>query len=254
MQLEFKSVVEELNETLKKEREKLSCKPVLALIWVGDDKQTARFVAVKQRKAQELNCEFVLHHFENATQRQLEALVEGLAENKGIHGVVLQLPLPTQIDIDRLLNLVPSSKDVDGLTQNSPYASPTPTGIIKLLGANNIDLSSKRTVIIGAGRLVGMPLSKIFKENNWPHQLITRDAEKRVAEISDNDILISCTGVENLVSERMVRPEMVVVDGSGVDVDVKTIEPLVSKITPTKGAVGPLTVCYLFQNLLKSAS
>jgi methylenetetrahydrofolate dehydrogenase (NADP+)/methenyltetrahydrofolate cyclohydrolase len=121
---------------------------------------------------------------------------------------------------------------------------------VQLLQANQINLANRKTVILGAGPLVGAPLAALFKKNGWPFTQIIKKAETQTDVIRKNDLLISCTGVTYLVQPEMVNPEMIVVDGSGIDVDVAQIEPLVAAVTPTKGAIGPLTVTNLFTNLL----
>lgn len=254
MLLEAKEILNEQKIELKKAREKLSVKPGLALVWVGDDPQTAAFVRSKQRYAQELDCQFFLHKFDHLGERQLGALIESLNQNKFVHGIVLQLPLPQEINIDRMIALINPDKDVDGLGANSKFESPTPSGIVTLLLKNNIDPGKLKTVILGAGRLVGAPLAKMFEEKSWDYSQIDRSAETKIDEIKSADLLIACTGVEDLVTPAMVNKEMVLIDGSGVDVDADKLEPLVTAITPKKGAIGPLTVANLFKNLLQAAS
>jgi methylenetetrahydrofolate dehydrogenase (NADP+)/methenyltetrahydrofolate cyclohydrolase len=254
MQLSAKDLLARLDDDLAKKRAELDAQPGMALIWVGDDNQTSLFIKSKQKKAQELNCNFMLHHFSAIEERQLDALIKGLNVKKDIHGIVLQLPLSDNLDPDRLINLIVPAKDVDGLTRGSRFEEPTPKGIIELLLANDINPAEKKTVILGAGRLVGAPLSRMFEERKWMFSQIDADAESHVNEIRHADILISCTGKEGIVSETMVHENMVVVDGSGIDVDIKKIEPLVKAVTPKKGAIGPLTVDYLFANLLTTIS
>jgi methylenetetrahydrofolate dehydrogenase (NADP+)/methenyltetrahydrofolate cyclohydrolase len=254
MQLDSKELLEKKNLELKKIRDKISAKPGIALIWIGDDPQTATFVRVKQRAAQELNCQFNLHHFDNAESQQIEALVGSLNMNKATHGIVIQLPIPSTINVDRLLNIVSPQKDIDGLKPSSSYPAPTAKGIVDLIEANKINPGELKTVILGAGRLVGAPLAKMFTEKNWRFIQIDREAEKLTEEIKSAQLLIACTGVNNLITPAMLNKEMIVIDGSGIDVDAKAIEPLVKAVTPTKGAIGPLTVANLFENLLVAAS
>lgn len=253
MQLTARELLSALDAANLQKRETLTKEPGLALVWVGNDILTAAFVRVKQRYAQKLNCQFFLHHFDAADERQLDATIKGLNQRPDITGIVLQLPLPPELDRDELMKVINPTKDVDGLTPGSPFPAPTATGIVQLLQANNIDLSKKKTMILGAGPLVGAPLATLFKKNGWPFSQITKKAETQAAEIQQSNILISCTGVTHLVTQAMVHPEMIVVDGSGIDVDIKQIEPLVAAVTPTKGAVGPLTVTNLFANLLQAS-
>jgi len=253
MQLSAKELLAALDQQLLTNRQKITKKPGLALVWVGDDAPTGVFVRAKQRKAQQLNVEFFLHHFEKVTERQLEATLMGLSAKKDIDGIVLQLPLPKEVAVDKMLAVIVMEKDIDGLKPNSVFIAPTPGGIIALLKHHQVDLPKRKTIILGAGPLVGAPLATQFKQHGWPFVQIAKQAEKQAEKIREGDLLIACTGVEGLVTPAMVHPKMIVVDGSGLDVNVSQIEPLVAAITPAKGAVGPLTVSYLFRNLLQAA-
>ncbi len=254
MLLKAKELVKLKDEALSKYRETLSVRPGLALVWIGEDKQTEIFVHVKQRKAKALECEFFLHHLQsNAGFEQLSAVIQGLNRRPEIHGIVLQLPLPGRLDTQQVINLIDSQKDVDNLQEKNIYDSPTAAGILELLEYNQIDLASSKTMILGAGRLVGKPLAEYFKERGYPFTQISRNAAEHIDEIRSADVLIAATGVKNIITAQMVHEKMIVVDGSGVDVDVATIEPLVAMVSPVKGAVGALTVSHLFANLLQAA-
>ncbi|MEK7548369.1 MAG: bifunctional 5,10-methylenetetrahydrofolate dehydrogenase/5,10-methenyltetrahydrofolate cyclohydrolase [Patescibacteria group bacterium] len=255
MQLLAKELVGSLTDRLKTDRKKIKHQPGLALIWVGENPQTAAFIRAKQRLAKELGCDFSLHHFPpGAPLRQLAALIEGLSAKKEIDGIVLQLPLPAKLPTNRLIDLIEPAKDIDGLTTDSPFPAPTATGIVALLQYHQIAIEKRKTVIIGTGRLVGEPLAKIWRQNGWSQVLVVKDAARENAKIRQADLLIAATGVPGLVEAKMVHQKMVVVDGSGVDVAVELIEPLVEAVTPARGAIGPLTVRYLFANLLRAAS
>ncbi|MBI4948045.1 bifunctional 5,10-methylenetetrahydrofolate dehydrogenase/5,10-methenyltetrahydrofolate cyclohydrolase [Candidatus Berkelbacteria bacterium] len=241
------------SEKLKKLVKSCAKPPVLALIWVGNDAQTAKFVSAKQKAAKDLGCEVAIHHFTQISERQLAATIQSLAEKKGVNGIVIQLPLPSEINTERMIGLIPSALDIDGLLPNSPYSCPTPSGIIQLLQFHKVDLKNKKTVIIGNGRLVGAPLAKLFIENNWQFEQINSSAETKIEQIKSADVVISCTGKSGLIVPEMVADHQIIIDGSGVDVDVKIIEPLVTAITPARGAIGPLTVSNLLENLIVSA-
>ncbi|MEK7202278.1 MAG: bifunctional 5,10-methylenetetrahydrofolate dehydrogenase/5,10-methenyltetrahydrofolate cyclohydrolase [Patescibacteria group bacterium] len=253
MQLIAKALLSQRLVELVARRQKLSTSPGLALVWVGEDKQTATYIRAKQAMAKKLDCHFFLHHFPTASQQQLESMLDGLNRRQDIDGIVLQLPLPKSLDTEALIQKVNPIKDIDNLSGNSPYDSPTPSSIMALLSYHQIAIKDLKTVVLGMGKLVGGPLAKVFAANNWPLTVIAKQAKSQAENIRQHDLLISATGVRGLVAPEMVHQEMVVVDGSGLDVDVKTIEPLVKKITPTKGAIGPLTVSFLFENLLTAA-
>lgn len=249
MFLQVKDLVAKTTDELLHQRQNLHVRPGLALIWVGSDPQTKSFIRVKQQKAKLLDCDFFLHHLETATFDQLAALMKGLNRKKEVQGIVLQLPLPSKKDGQALIDLMASEKDIDHLRPDSPYDAPTPSGILSILKHNGVDPAKENTVILGAGKLVGAPLAAIYEKNGWPYTQIKRQARDHVSEIRRHSLLISGTGVKNLVNAQMVHQGMVVVDGSGVDVDLPSVEPLAKSVTPAKGAVGPMTVCHLFGNL-----
>lgn len=253
MLLGGRALIERLTEELKQKRGELIRSPGLGLIWVGDDPQTGAFVRAKARKAQELGCEFVLHHFETATKEQIAALIASLNNNKKIDGIVLQLPLPKKIPAEGLIDTLNPKKDIDALRPDSQYLAPTTAGIIALLKEYKINPAREETVILGDGRLVGHPLAQVFKKNKWPFEQVTSRARERGSEIRKKTLLIAATGVPYLVGEGMVQEKMVVIDGSGIDTDPVKLEPLVKAITPARGAIGPLTVCFLFSNLMQAA-
>lgn len=254
MFLDVGELIEKKLAALKKKRSKITYQPGLALVWVGEEKQTAIFVRAKQRLAKELNCKFSLHRFnDSVSTKQLKATIHSLNFNKSVNGIVLQLPLPKRLNSGLIISQIRPEKDVDGLLPNSKYPSPTAEGIIDLLNYIGVNPAKQKTLIIGAGRLVGKPLVAAFKKKNWPFTLIESKAQEQAPLIHDHEVVISATGVSNLIKPVMVHREMIVIDGSGVDVNVDEIEPLVKAVTPRRGAVGPLTVINLFHNLLTSA-
>lgn len=252
MQLGARDLLKALEEALIRKRQKLSVQPGLALIWVGEDEQVGIFVRAKQAKAKRLDCQFFLHHFPTSSPEQIIALIKGLNKKKDVHGIVLQLPLPSNWPTERLIEIINHEKDVDSLKNETILPAPTPSGIVELMLYHKIDPSKLSTVILGAGKLVGEPLAEIFTKKGWRFQQFDRDAAKQVLKIKQADILITATGVKNLVTPEMVNKKMIVIDGAGVDIDVAKIEPLVKAITPTRGAIGPLTVHFLFANLLQA--
>lgn len=253
MLLSAKDLVTKTTKELISERQKIKTRPGMALIWVGNDAQTKTFIRVKQQKAKQLDCDFYLYHLEDAKFDQLAALMRGLNRKKEIHGIVLQLPLPRKEETQALIDLMSPAKDIDHLRPDSLFDAPTPSGILAILSHHGINPAKQRTAILGAGRLVGAPLAEMFTKNNWNFIQIPRRAKEHLEEIRHHDILISGTGVSGLVTPTFIGPDMVVVDGSGIDVDVPAVEKVAKAVTPSKGAVGPMTVCFLFRNLLLAA-
>ncbi|MEX2361612.1 MAG: bifunctional 5,10-methylenetetrahydrofolate dehydrogenase/5,10-methenyltetrahydrofolate cyclohydrolase, partial [Patescibacteria group bacterium] len=220
--LDASGLLERLEKDLVSRVKKLAKPPILALVWVGDDKQTQKFVKAKQKKAGDIGVGFQIHHFEKIEQRQLSALISSLNASKLVDGIIIQLPLPKNIPSQRIIEQISEEKDVDGLALGN-FPAPTPTGIVMILKESGTDLAKSKTVILGGGRLVGEPLAKIFKQNNWPFSQITSRAEDKIDEIKLANVLIGATGVAGLIDEKMVGKNMVVVDGSGVDVNIEAV-------------------------------
>jgi methylenetetrahydrofolate dehydrogenase (NADP+)/methenyltetrahydrofolate cyclohydrolase len=252
MLLEAKSLLTELDQELQTLRQRWSRNPGLALVWVGDDAQTAAFIRAKQRKAKELDCNFFLHHFPAITNRQLEAVISSLNQRQDIDGIVLQLPLPVSINTDQVISLIAPQKDIDGLRGDFP--APTPSGILALLKHNQVSLVNADVVILGDGRLVGRPLSHMLKAQGVSYTQLTEQAEQQKNRLRQADIIITATGRSQLLKADMVAENAVVVDGSGIDVDYDNVAKRVKLISPKTGGVGPLTVAYLFKNLLSLAT
>lgn len=247
MLLSAEALIDDLSEEIALIRAKLDRPPLLALVWIGNDKQTEKFVNAKKKKAAELGVEFQLHHFESVAERQLSALLSSLNESKKVDGIIIQLPLPKNLKTDRILPMIDPAKDVDGLASPN-FPCPTPSGVVALLQRNGIDLAKTKTVILGGGRLVGGPLAEIFQRNGWPFEQITTNAEQQKESIKKHDLLIAATGVEKLVTADYVHNQMTVVDASGVDVDFQGVEKIAKRVTPQRGAIGPLTVLFLLKN------
>ena len=250
--LKSEELITKLENKLISEIKKLTTPPTLALIMVGEDKQTKKFVNAKKNKAAKLGIQFNIHQFNNIDERQLSALIGTLNASKLVDGIIVQLPLPKNLKEGNILSQIAVEKDVDNLNGGN-FPPPTATGIVELLRENKIDLSKKHTVIIGGGRLVGAPLAKIFAENSWSYEQITSNASTQTDKIKNAGVVISATGVEHLIKPNMVTNNTILVDGSGVDVDVNEIKPLVGLVTPKRGAVGPLTVLILMRNVVNSA-
>lgn len=193
---------------------------------------------------------------------EVEKLLNKLSEDESVHGVIVQLPLEDISQTDHILNYVPPSKDVDGLNLNTKFDPATPMAILWLMSGYNIELKGKDIVLVGKGKLVGAPLQKMLIESDLNPRIIDRKTRNINEELIKADIIISATGVPGLIKSDMIKNEAVVIDAgvasengktSGdVDLDVYT-QRIDLTITPIKGGVGPLTVCAVFENLIKAA-
>jgi methylenetetrahydrofolate dehydrogenase (NADP+)/methenyltetrahydrofolate cyclohydrolase len=177
-----------------------------------------------------------------------------------IHGIIIQLPLEDTKHTDEIINMVSAAKDVDGLAKKSQFEAATPNAILWLLAGFNVNLAGKKVVLIGRGKLVGEPLEKIFKASGI-EVLVVDGPTDRLAKITEEaDVIIAAASTPEILHASMIKPATVVIDAgvAGEDLlgnvasDVYERDDIV--ITPKKGGVGPLTVCALFENVIRAAS
>jgi len=219
-----------------------SIKPInksLHVILVGNDPSSLKYVSLKEKKCDEFGAKFTLHHLSDDST--LSSLINDLNQDSSVDGFFIQLPIINK----EFLKLISPQKDVDGLNPNSHLMPATPLGIIKLLEHYQLDFTNKKIVIVNDSALIGQPLKKHF-----PDAILCNDQTIDIPSISKTaDLLISATGVKNLVTADMVKPGAVVVDVANGDVDFANVAPKCSYITPTFGGIGPMTIASLLYNL-----
>lgn len=233
--------------------------PKLAIIRANSDKVVDIYMRLKTSYGKDIGAVVEVH---DINQAQAKEVITKLNADKTTHGIIVQLPLPNTSETDQILNAVDPKKDVDGLSVNTTFDAATPTAIVWLLNGYNIELKDKKILVVGQGRLVGAPLFKMLKQSNYD----VTTADKATADLprlaAQADIVISATGRAGLITADMLKQGAVVVDaGTSTDnngvvgdiaADVRKREDLT--ITPESGGVGPLTVCALFENLIRAAS
>ena len=263
-------VLNEVKDEIK-ELKKNNISPTLAVILVGDDPASKTYVRNKSKacKSVGINCnEFMLN--KSTTEEELIKLIDNLNNDVNVHGILLQSPVPKQIDINNLFNRIDPLKDVDGfnpvnygnlLIGKDPLTSCTSLGIIRLLDEYDIEIKSKHAVIIGRSNIVSKPLSLCLL-NRDATITICHSKTKNLSEITKTaDILISAVGKPKFVTNDMVKDDAVVIDvginrlsdGSLCgDVDFDNVKDKCSYITKVPGGVGPMTVAYLMKNVVKA--
>ena len=246
-------------------------KPNLVVVIVGDDPGSVSYVTGKTKAANEVGIDNqTICLKENTTEEELLTLIRNLNDDKGVDGILIQLPLPKGIDEDKVILTLSADKDVDGfhplnvaaLWQKRPCLLPcTPKGIIELMKRKGIEMSGKRAVVIGRGNIVGLPVAKLLTDENAT-VTVCHSRTKNLAEIcSQADILVPALGKPKFVKENMVKEGAVVID-VGVnrdpdtgklcgDVDFEAVAPKTSFITKVPGGVGPMTIACLMQNTLE---
>lgn len=194
-------------------------------------------------------------------QAEIYSKIESLNSDDSVHGIIVQLPLEDIAETDKVVNLIDPSKDVDGLGADANFLSATATAIDWLIVGYNVDLAGKSIAIVGNGRLVGAPLAKLW--NSVGHNVaIYDDTETDLStKLKSADVVVSATGVPNLIKTDSLKQGAVVVDAGTAseggkivgDVDSQVRERDDITITPEKGGVGPLTIAALFDNVISAA-
>ena len=255
-------------------KEKQNITPGIAVVIAGDDAASLIYTRNKHNKAIKLGINSVLKKFPaDVSQDELLAEIEKLNHDDTIDAILVQQPLPPQLDSEVITNAILPTKDVDGLNPlnlgklfanqhgNYPVAC-TPRGIMRMLSEYNIDLQGKNAVIVGRSILVGKPLLALLNNANATVTMAGRNTGDLSALTKTADILIVATGVPNLIKETDVKPGAVVIDvginrlSNGKltgDVDFEAVKIKAQAITPVPGGVGPMTIATLMEQTVDLA-
>lgn len=255
-------------------KEKQNITPGIAVVIAGDDAASLIYTRNKHNKAIKLGINSVLKKFPvDVSQDELLAEIEKLNHDDTIDAILVQQPLPPQLDSEVITNAILPNKDVDGLNPlnlgklfanqhgNYPVAC-TPRGIMRMLAEYNIDLQGKNAVIVGRSILVGKPLLALLNNANATVTMAGRSTGDLSALTKTADILIVATGVPNLIKETDVKPGAVVIDvginrlSNGKltgDVDFEAVKTKAQAITPVPGGVGPMTIATLMEQTVDLA-
>lgn len=265
--IDGKAIASRLRTDLKEKIAQLNTVPGLAVVIVGGDPASQIYVRNKIKACAELGIRSYSYELaETTSQSELEDLLDKLAKDKDVDGILLQLPLPKHLNAESASAHIPFDKDVDGfsaqnlglLLQNKEeVAACTPLGVMKLLEAEGIDLTGKHAVILGRSETVGKPMAMLLLNANAT-VTVCHSKTKNLKELcSQADILISAVGKANFVTAEMVKDGAVVID-VGInrdengklcgDVDFEGVKDKTSYITPVPGGVGPMTITMLMYN------
>ena len=247
--------------------------PGLAVIIVGNN-PASRIYVNNKKKACEI-CGFYSVEYaldENATEKELLELIEKLNRDENIDGILCQLPLPSQIDENKVIDAIAPEKDVDGfspvntgnlLTGKPCFAPCTPAGVVEMLKTEGIEIAGKHSVIVGRSNIVGKPAALLMLQENATVTICHSRTKNLAKEVSRADIVIAAIGKAGFITADMVKEGAVVVDvginrlESGKvtgDVDFEAVSEKASYITPVPGGVGPMTITMLMKNTLVSWS
>lgn len=272
--LDGKLISQKILDSLKLEIQNLNLHPVLDIIIVGNNLSSLKYVELKQRKASSIGIGGQIHRLDqNSDTQTVIGLINKLNNDLSVSGLMVQLPLPLQIDTNRVLTAIDIKKDVDGLNptnlallfqkNNQGIPSATSLGIIKLLEEYKIEISGKNAVIIGRSPEVGLPLFAQLLAKDATVTLCHSHTQNLSQITSQADILISAIGKPNSFGKKFVKKDAVVIDvGFGIDPNTgkvggdfifEQIKDIASFISPVPGGVGPMTVASLLFNTVQVA-
>jgi len=257
-------------------------KPCLALVRVGEDPASVSYVKKKEKTAAEIGIESrVILPPVTISQTELEKLIDDLNADPGVDGILVQSPLPKNLDEPAAFRRIAAHKDVDGFhtlnlgklvqEDDTGFVACTPAGILELLARSGVDLKGKHVVVLGRSLIVGKPVALLALQKKVGANGTITVCHSGTADVAAltrlADVLIAAIGRPEFVKADMVKPGAVVID-VGInrvadaskktgyklvgDVDFGAVSPLTSQITPVPGGVGPMTVCMLMRNTLKA--
>jgi methylenetetrahydrofolate dehydrogenase (NADP+)/methenyltetrahydrofolate cyclohydrolase len=261
-------------------KQKFSATPCLTAVLVGDNPASEVYVRNKQKTCEKVGMTSRLERLDaKSDPQQLFDLIDRLNQDPTVHGILVQLPLPSGWDSNKVLDAVIPSKDVDAfgpenvglICQGRPRFLPcTPHGVLQLLGRCDIEVAGKHVVVVGRSDIVGKPLAMLLMQRSGPlgekvanaTVTVCHSHTRNLAEFTRQaDILIVAIGKANAITAEHVRPGAVVIDvginrteaGIVGDVDFASVSSVASAITPVPGGVGPLTIAMLLRNTLTAA-
>jgi len=254
-----KQIQNEIKEELKSLIEKCDETPSLGIVLVGEDPASEKFVSLKKKFGEYIGVDVWLKILPESTDT--DSVVSAI-KSLDTHGVVVQLPLPGQIDESVVLSNIPKEQDVDVLN-GGDFDAPVAGAVFEVLSRHDVDLNNKKIVVVGEGKLVGLPVIEVLKMRNLNYDVVNLDTpeEKRLELLIEADVIITGAGDPHFIKRDMIKEGVVLVDAGASekagklegDVDSECFEGA-SFVTPVPGGIGPITIAILFKNLLKACS
>ena len=272
--IDGKSISLQIKDELKEKAAALKEQGIsvtLAVIQVGNNPASTVYVNNKKKGCEYIGIGSLSYELpEETSEEELLSLIRELNERKDVNGILVQLPLPSHIDEDKVIKTIDPKKDVDGFHPQSVgalcigqpgFVSCTPAGIIQLLKRSGIEIAGKECVILGRSNIVGKPMALLMLRENAT-VTVAHSRTKDIKEVTKRaDILIVAIGKPKMITRDYVKDGAVVID-VGInrdennklcgDVDFQDVEPVCSAITPVPGGVGPMTIAMLLHNCMES--
>jgi methylenetetrahydrofolate dehydrogenase (NADP+) / methenyltetrahydrofolate cyclohydrolase len=269
--LDGKHVSEKIEYDITEKIKNKNLKPGLSIIYIGDSLESKKYIQMKEKKCNKLGILFQLYHFteNDISEEKIIDTIEILNNDKLIHGIIVQLPIPEHLNPKNILNKITYKKDVDGFSNynsgklyldDDPLFIPcTPYGCIKLIDYYNIEIKGKHVVMIGNSKITGLPLSLLLMQRNATVTICHKETINIKEHTNKADILISACGVPKMIKKDWIKNDCIIIDiGINIkdkkimgDVDFDDLKEKVKYITPVPGGVGPMTVIMLlYQTVL----
>lgn len=239
-------------------RQSLNIAPKLAIVVTIDHPIINVYMRMKKAYGEAILIDTEVHR---VTQDNAAAKIKELNEDPLVHGIIVQLPLERPDETDSIVDLVAPGKDVDALGKGAIFDPATPMAILWLLAGYNINLPGKKILLVGRGKLVGAPLERMLLSSGLDVSVADRETKDLKAATLEADVIITATGSPAILYPEMLKEGAVIVDAGVAGEEGKTVGDVAPEvydrddltITPPKGGVGPLTVCALFDNVIRAA-
>ncbi len=273
MKIDGRAIAQKLFESLKKDITRLKKKgiePHLVIILVGDDPASISYVNQKKLKGEGIGCKVTVLNYEaginlpagKAGNQELFTKIQELNKDLTVHGIIVQRPVPQQINSNELDLAIDPKKDVDGFHPDSKFEPPIAEAVLEILKSLDIKLADKNITVIGKGQTGGGPIIQTLKRMGIKPTVIDSKTLNSKFIIQNSDIIISAVGKPNIISSEDLKQEAILIslgmhkeeDGKlHGDYDEKEIEQKAGFYTPTPGGVGPVNVACLLKNLIEAA-
>lgn len=269
--IDGKALAKQLKDEIAKEISTLPYKPRLDVILVGESPASKVYVKMKNIACGKVGIDSVIHRLpEETAEAELLSLIKKLNTEDGVDGILVQLPLPKQINESTIIQSIDPAKDVDGfhpinmglLFSGSPNLIPcTPNGVIKMLDSINFDYKGKKAVVVGRSNIVGKPVAMLLLQRHCTVTICHSRTTDLPSETKQADLLVAAVGKPRIITADMVKEGCTVIDvgvnrtdkGLCGDVDFDAVKEKASAISPVPGGVGPMTVAMLMKNTLQAA-
>jgi methylenetetrahydrofolate dehydrogenase (NADP+)/methenyltetrahydrofolate cyclohydrolase len=276
MRIDGRAIAGEIFDDLTKrvgELQREGINPHLAVILVGENPSSKTYVHQKELKAGQIGAEIsVFRYPASITEQQLLEKIKRLNDDSSIHGIIIQRPLPSHIDEQKVTDATDPTKDVDGFSTLSPFTPPVALAVWRILEEAHLIVGSsepfsswlqtKQSVILGKGKTAGMPIIQYFQQNNIPLTIIGSKTPDKDSQIKNADIIISAVGKEDLLKPEAIKNGAIVI-GVGMfaneegklqgDYDQRQISEKTAAYTTIPGGVGPVNVAMLLANLIDAS-